>query len=132
MTDRKRLGRHVTIGGKTYGPKDDLPPEVAEQIRNPKAWIPDGEAPEEDDPNRPAGTASGHRLASTISVDGRTYGPKDPLPDHVARKILNPKAWAGGNAPHFDDEDTDSDTGPAGDRRPAAKKTAPSAKDKAA
>lgn len=127
---KQRLGRHVTIDGKTYGPKDDLPPEIAEKIRNPKAWIPNGEALEEEDPDRPAGTASGHRLASTVSVDGRTYSPKDPLPDRIARKIRNPKAWEGGNVPHFDAEDEDN--GAAGEHKAPTKKTAPPAKDKAA
>ena len=34
----KQLVSTVYVEGKAYGPDDDVPAEVAEQITNPKAW----------------------------------------------------------------------------------------------
>lgn len=99
MTDRK-LGRHVTVAGVTYNPGDVVPADIAQKITNPKAWLPLGDAIDaEGHDDRDAGTASGHKLAATVTVGGRTYGPRDFVPDHVAAKIRNPKAWAGGVLP---------------------------------
>lgn len=39
----KQLASFVYVNGDLYGPDDDVPAEVAEQITNPKAW---GEEPE--------------------------------------------------------------------------------------
>lgn len=126
MSAKKKLARNVTVGTTTYGPGDDVPDEVMDKIRNPKAFIPDGDALEDENDGRDAGTSTGHRLASTVVVDGRAYGPKDPVPDRIARKIRNPKAWEGGNVPHFDD-DADG-AKPAAEPKAPARKTAPAAK----
>jgi len=98
MTDRK-LARHVTVAGKTYGPGDDVPAEIAEQIRNPKAWIPTDEDAADPYEGKTGGTAAGHKLAGTVTVAGKSYGPRDFVPDEVAAQIRNPKAWAGGKVP---------------------------------
>lgn len=97
---KTKLARNVTVGGTTYGPGDDVPEDVVKQITNPKAWIPEGddEADDEDD-GRDAGTAGGHKLATSVTVGGKTYGPKDYIPDDVASTITNPKAWADGKVP---------------------------------
>lgn len=39
-TEPARLVECVYVGGILYGPGDELPPAVAEQITNPKAWAP--------------------------------------------------------------------------------------------
>jgi hypothetical protein len=96
----QKLARFVTVGGKTYGPKDDVPDDVLAQIKNPKAFVPVGEAPEtEDYSGKEGGTASGAKLAGPVTVGGKTYGTKDFIPDEVAAKIKNPKAWEGGKVP---------------------------------
>lgn len=97
----KKLARHVTVAGATYGPGDNVPADIAKQIRNPKAWIPldEDSAQDEPDANRNAGTRSGRRLATAVTVGARTYGPNDFVPDDVAEQIKNPKAWEGGSAP---------------------------------
>ena len=104
MSDPRKLARHVTVAGTTYGPGDTVPEDVAKRITNPKAWLPleqgDGDDTA-DSEGRPAGTAGGHRLAKTVSIGGTSYGPRDHIPDDVARRITNPKAWAGGNIPTF-------------------------------
>jgi hypothetical protein len=96
----KKLARNVTVGGKTYGPDDDVPAEVLAQIKNPKAYIADDAGPVED-PNadRDGGTSSGAKLSGPVTVGGRTYGPNDYVPDDVAAQIKNPKAWKDGKAP---------------------------------
>lgn len=102
MGDKRKLARHVTVAGVTYGPGDDVPADIAEQIRNPKAWLPlDDDTPGEDDSDagKDAGTAAGDRLATAVTVGGRTYGPNDHIPDEVAAQIRNPKAWAAGRLP---------------------------------
>jgi hypothetical protein len=100
MGGGKKLARNVTVGTVTYGPKDDVPPEVMEKITNPKAWVPDNdETPTDEAENRDAGTSSGAKLAGTVTVGARSYGPNDHIPDDVAAQIKNPKAWAGGKAP---------------------------------
>ncbi len=100
MAEQKRLARHVTVAGKTYGPNDDVPSDVMEKITNPKAWVPvDQAAGEANYSNKDAGTASGHRLATAVTVGGRTYGTNDFVPDDVAAQITNPKAWMGGKVP---------------------------------
>jgi len=96
----QKLARYVTVGGKTYGPKDDVPADVLDQIKNPKAFVPAGETPEgEDYSGKEGGTASGVKLAGPVTVGGKTYGTQDFIPDEVAAKIKNPKAWEGGKAP---------------------------------
>jgi hypothetical protein len=96
----QKLARFVTVGGKTYGPKDDVPADVLAQIKNPKAFVPQGEAPKgEDYSDKDGGTTGGARLAGPVTVGGKTYGPKDFIPDEVAARIKNPKAWEGGKAP---------------------------------
>jgi len=39
-----RLKSMVTVAGRTYGPADTIPDDVAKQISNPKAWV-DGKLP---------------------------------------------------------------------------------------
>lgn len=96
----KTLARHVTIGGKTYGPGDDVPADMAEQITNPKAWVAlDEAAAADENANREGGTESGQKLATTVTVGGKSYGPNDYVPDDVAQQITNPKAWEGGKVP---------------------------------
>lgn len=110
------LARHVTVAGVTYGPGDDVPANIAEQITNPKAWRAADEAPGPD-PNegKGGGTDSGHRLATTVTVGGKSYSPADYLPDDVAAQIGNPRAWEGGKLP--------SDASPAEDGDKSPKKT---------
>lgn len=33
-----KLKRYVSVGGTTYGPDDEVPKEIADQIDNPKAF----------------------------------------------------------------------------------------------
>lgn len=60
MTSAKRLAGYVHVGGQVYGPASDVPPEVAKQITNPKAWA-DGEsaepAPEKKTPAKKAASS---------------------------------------------------------------------------
>lgn len=45
------------------------------------------------------------KLRTYVHVDGRAYGPNDDVPAEVAKRIENPKAWAGydeGNAEQAD------------------------------
>lgn len=101
----KRLARHVTVAGVTYGPGDTVPDHIAQQIKNPKAWVPlDAVTPEQQEladatARGQVGTASGHKLATTVTVGSKSYGPKDFLPDDVAAQIRNPKAWVDGRVP---------------------------------
>lgn len=113
MTQQKRkLARHVTVGGVTYGPNDHLPDEVAAQIRTPKAWIPVDETAPADTRSEHAGTTSGARLAKTVTVGGRNYSPSDEIPDAIAKQIRNPKAWEGGRLPTLASAEPDKGTPP--------------------
>lgn len=127
MSKQQRLARHITVGGATYGPDDEVPPEVMEKITNPKAFVPVDEDAEPVDFGREAGTASGHKLASTVHIDGYTFGPNDPVPDHIARKIKNPKAWEGGKLPHFAEVEDDTSASGGEHKVPAKKAAAPAA-----
>lgn len=115
--ENKKLARRVTVAGTSYGP-GPVPADVAKKIKNPKAWM---STQEQDaaDAAMPsdAGTTSGHRLVSTVNVEGRRYGPTDHIPADVAAKIRNPKAWEGGRLPGSSDvtsidDDPDADTTP--------------------
>ncbi len=120
-TPARRLAGPVTVGTKTYRPGDDLPPEVVEQIRNPKAWAVDPEvAAEEAAKPKVGGTAAGARLSGNVTVGGKTWRPDDPLPDDVAAQIRNPKAWEGGTLPDLSGgpASKDAETAP-GDEQPA-------------
>lgn len=112
MGETKKIGRPVTVAGKTYQPGDEVPADIAEKIRNPKAFVPLDEGFAEDE-DRPAGTSSGARLATAVTVGGVTYGPDDPIPDDVAAKITNPKVWEGGRRPTAGQ--ADKATAPTGD-----------------
>lgn len=108
----QKLARYVTVGGKTYGPKDDVPADVLARIKNPKAFVPQGDTPDgEDYSGKEGGTASGAKLAKPVTVGGRTYGVNDYLPDEVARQIKNPKAWEGGKAPTLGSAQADPASG---------------------
>ncbi|MGC4886694.1 hypothetical protein [Micromonospora sp. DT227] len=99
MTDKsRRLAAYVHVDGKRYGPEDDVPPEVAEKITNPKVWA-DGDEPSAHTSARPRRSSSGPRLASYVHVGGRRFGPEDEVPADVAALITNPKAWEGGTLP---------------------------------
>ncbi|WP_053065479.1 hypothetical protein [Micromonospora sp. RV43] len=99
MTDKsRRLATYVHVDGKRYGPEDDVPPEVAEKITNPKVWA-DGDEPSALASARPRRGSSGPRLASYVHVGGRRFGPEDEVPADVAALITNPKAWEGGAPP---------------------------------
>lgn len=99
MAAARKLARHITIDGTTYGPGDDVPAEVAERIRNPKAWVAVDTEPEPPKGTGKGGTTGGARLAGSVTVDGVTYTPDDHLTDEVAERIRNPKAWEGGRLP---------------------------------
>lgn len=98
---RKKLVRAVNVDGEWYQPGDDVPAEVAERITNPKAWTSEEELAVEQEKRLglDAGTTSGARLAKSVHVDGVAYGPDDHVPDDVADKIRNPKAWESGVLP---------------------------------
>lgn len=40
----RKLRSYVHVGGRVFGPRDEVPEQVADQITNPKAWAdaPDG------------------------------------------------------------------------------------------
>lgn len=100
----KRLARYVTVDGATYGPDDDVPADVAEQITNPAAWMSDEDAEvaaAKAEAKANPGTSAGRRLAGYVTIDGTTYGPDDKLSDEVAESITNPAAWEGGKLPNF-------------------------------
>jgi len=126
MADKK-LARHITVEGRTYGPDDEVPADVAEKIRNPKAWV-EVDAAEQEPAKGPAGTTDGRKLATAVSVGGRTYGPDDFVPDDVAAQIRNPKAWAeAAKAEPEPDDGADTDTAAA---KPAKKAAAKATGDK--
>lgn len=39
------------------------------------------------------------RLAGFVHVDGVAYGPDSDVPADVAKRIVNPDAWEGGEVP---------------------------------
>lgn len=43
---RRRLNTFVHVGGQAYGPEDDVPDEVAEQITAPGVWADEPKAKE--------------------------------------------------------------------------------------
>lgn len=126
----KKLARNVTVGTKTYGPDDDVPAEVLDQIKNPKAFIADSEPVEDPYADRDGGTESGAKLSGPVTVGGRTYGPNDFVPDDVARQIKNPKAWEDGKAPTFASADTTGNAEAAGAAAGTADATADATTDK--
>lgn len=94
----RKLATSVNIDGTWYRAGDTLPEDVAAKVRNPKVFaLEDGE--EADQPRTEPGTPTGARLASRVQVDGKWYGPNDAVPDDVAARITNPRAWEGGKAP---------------------------------
>jgi hypothetical protein len=128
MTDKPRLARHVTVGTTTYGPNDDVPDHIREQITNPQAWVPlDDTAQQQPAPRVQAGTTGGHRLASHVAVGATTYGPDDHIPDDVAAQITNPKAWQDGKLPNLTRQVQSPAPTPA-DGDDKARKTAPPTK----
>lgn len=50
----------------------------------------------------------GRQLVAFVHVDGQVYGPGDDVPDEVAEKITNPKAWAT-EADEVDDAETEDE-----------------------
>lgn len=102
---RRLLARRVSVGGKWYGP-GPVPEDIAAKITNPKAWMAEHEATEEvaEVFDRVPGTSSGARLARRVNVDGRWFGPGSEIPDDIAAKIRNPKAWVDGVMPDLYDK----------------------------
>ncbi|MFG1872147.1 hypothetical protein [Micromonospora arborensis] len=101
MTDKpRRLATYVHVGGKRYGPEDEIPSEVAQKITNPKAWA-DVDPPSSGVQGEAGQRRSGPRLAGYVHVGGRRYGPDDPIPPDVAARITNPRAWEGGKLPRI-------------------------------
>lgn len=98
----RSLITNVEVAGRWYGPEDDVPAHVAEQITNPKVWRQDDDADAKrarEETAARAGTSSGARLARYVEVGGTTYGPDDPISDDVAAQITNPSAWEGRRLP---------------------------------
>jgi hypothetical protein len=98
----RRLASYVEVDGVWYGPDDNVPDEVADKITNEGAWASDEQVAvdeQHEEQQRRSGTSTGARLASYVEVNGRMYGPNDPVPDHVAAQITNASAWAGGELP---------------------------------
>lgn len=64
----------------------------------------------------------GKKLAKNVHVGGEVYRAGREVPDEVAEKITNPKAWADDDGGDDDGKsDDDGEKKPAA-RRPAAKK----------
>ncbi len=97
----KRVLRTAVHAGGQWWPAGSTPPEdVAAKITNEKAWTTaTPEEAEKVERAANAGTSSGARLARRVAVAGEWYGPDDPIPDDVARRIKNPNAWEGGELP---------------------------------
>jgi hypothetical protein len=103
VAEKRRLARAVSVGADWYQAGDEVPDDIAKKITNPKAWMSDDEisaasAKTGSSGKRP-GTTGGARLAFYVAVDGDSYGPDDHVPDDIAKKITNPKAWEGGKLP---------------------------------
>ncbi|TDB98259.1 hypothetical protein E1091_07840 [Micromonospora fluostatini] len=68
-------------------------------------------------------------MVRPVSVDGAWYGPDDEVPDTVARRIRNPKAWVDGVMPDLGDgkgdDKADGDTPPADDEAGKGKTRVP-------
>lgn len=102
MAEKRRLATYVRVAGRRWGPEHEVPADIAAKITNPKAWASDenegvSAAVGEKKPDR--GSSTGARLARFVYVGGRRYGPGDVIPDEVARRIMNLKAWEGGVLP---------------------------------
>jgi hypothetical protein len=97
------LARAVWVDGVKWAAGSTPPPHIAAKITNPRAWTtPDAVALQADQPARATGASDGTRLARAVWVEGRKYLPGDVVPDEVASKITNPKAWEGGRLPNLD------------------------------
>ncbi len=94
----RKLASAVYIDGKWYRAGDTLSEDVAAKVRNPKVFAPE-DGDQTDQPRSEPGTPTGARLATRVQVEGKWYGPNDAVPDDVAARITNPKAWAGGELP---------------------------------
>lgn len=127
---QKKLAGMVAVDGVWYGPDSDLPEAVAAKITNPKAWATAvAEVPVVAAPKAKGGTRSGARLARSVSVAGKWYGPNDVITDEVAARITNPKAWEGGQLPELctAEETVAPPPTPAADPEPATDVEAPAA-----
>jgi hypothetical protein len=100
MTEKseRRLASSVNVDGTWYRPGDTVPPEVAAQITNPKAWT-NAPAPLGAPKANPGFGEDGPRLATSVDVDGKWYRPGDNVPPDIAARITNPKAWVDGIHP---------------------------------
>lgn len=137
MTDKasRRLTTYVHVDGRRYGPEDgDIPAEVAAKITNPKVWAGDDDESQASVSGGSNLRRSGPRLASYVHVGGKRYGPDDPIPDDVARRITNPNAWEGGRLPDGAANDGGStsegatgegDSGGSGGEQPAPPRSGP-------
>lgn len=96
----KQLAKPVYAGGQWWDAGAEPPQEVAETIRNPKAWAFGVEADDVEQASGPARhSGDGPRLAGPVNVGGVWYGPDDEVPAEVAARIRNPKAWVDGVMP---------------------------------
>lgn len=95
----KTIAQRVFAGGQWWEVGDEPPEAVAATIRNPRVWSTDEDDTDTD--TAPAARRDGPRLAGRVAVGGQWYGPDDDVPDDVARRITNPKAWEGGELPTF-------------------------------
>lgn len=97
---RRLLKGRVSVSGRWYGP-GPVDDDIAAKITNPKAWVSDDDVDDEVAAvyDRVSGTSTGARLARRVNIGGRWYGPDSEIPDDIAAKITNPKAWEGGKLP---------------------------------
>lgn len=113
--DKRVLRTSVYAGGQWWKAGSTPPDDIAGKITNPKAWTTatDEEADQADKAAN-AGTSTGARLARRVTVGGAWYGPDDPIPDEVAAKVRNPKAWEGGELPTLPTASASTATGDQG------------------
>lgn len=98
----KQLVKPVYAGGQWWAAGAEPPQEVADTIRNPKAWSTGEDAGAEQASGPARHTGDGPRLAGPVNIGGVWYGPDDEVPADVAARIRNPKAWADGVMPSAD------------------------------
>lgn len=76
----KKLASYVHVDGKPYGPDDDIPPEVADRITTPGAWVNTDDA-------TPEPVVAGDSMI-TLGSAGETVG-KVPSDSPAARNLTD-------------------------------------------